>query len=176
MITLHCLPVRIYNHYETQLYVLSTGIVSRESELMGKTHLKHGGHHSIFIYWRQMLEAEVSRRLAFICFDCRNNVTGCLTFLPSYILLTLMDRIFNLWAQISPSFLSWCVRYLVTVMRKVTNIEKCMPNFCDKSDQIVKALVGGIYKRLALKVSKAPEFYKQSLTGHSCKSLEGQSA
>lgn len=50
MISLHCLPVRIYNHYETQLYVLSTGIVSRESELMGKTHLKYGGHHSIFIY------------------------------------------------------------------------------------------------------------------------------
>lgn len=61
-------------------------------------------------------------------------------------------------------------------MRKVTNIEKCMLNFCDKSDQIVRALVGGIYKRLALKVSKAPEFYKQSLMGHSCKSLEGQSA
>lgn len=43
-------------------------------------------------------------------------------------------------------------------MREITNTEKCTPSFCDKPDQIVRALVGVIYKRLALQVSKVPEF------------------
>lgn len=59
------------------------------------------------------------------------------------------------------------VRYMVTIMRKVCNTEKHMPNFCDESNQVVRALVAGLDKGLALKVCKVPEFYKLSFMNHS---------
>lgn len=47
-----------------------------------------------------------------------------------------------------------------------------MPNFCDESNQVVRALVAGLDKGLALNVCKVPEFYKLSFMSHSYRSLD----